>query len=185
MFGQLRQDRFAGWPQRNDDFAAGALASDQSLPRQPIDQLDRRVMTELEPLRKVPDRRAPPVLQSLHLEQQEILLRCDARVPRRDLANMQKLADVVTQLRQRPIVNALSGGRGAFGPRLIRVNSPRHSISLRHRNGGVTVNPRAKGAPIPSKSLSRHPFSAGIGSGADRQYGGYPEGSRGHPQPSG
>jgi len=44
MLSQRFQDRFAGRPYRDHDFASRALASDQSSAHQPVDQLDGRVM---------------------------------------------------------------------------------------------------------------------------------------------
>jgi hypothetical protein len=74
---------------------------------QAIDELNHGVMAELEPLRESTDRRRLPALEPLHLEQQQILLRLDAGGTGGSLANPQEPANLVPQIRENCVVQAV------------------------------------------------------------------------------
>src|SRR5262249_7337198 len=77
------------------------------------DELHGAVMADLEPLRQHPDRGRPVVLETLDLQQHQILLRLDPGRPRHLLAPAQEAWDLVTQLGQRAVVD---GGRRRTAP---------------------------------------------------------------------
>ena len=75
------------------------------MPRQAIDELHRGVVVDLEALGEHPDRGRSAPLQSLDLEQGEVLLRFDARGPRGDFAPPQESPDAVAEIGERGIVD--------------------------------------------------------------------------------
>jgi hypothetical protein len=75
----------------------------EPLLRQAVDQLDRAVVLNLQPLRERADGRLLSARQPADREQQ-LLRRLEPRRPRRLLAESQKTADPVTKLPERPVI---------------------------------------------------------------------------------
>ena len=64
------------------------------------------MVLRLEPLRQHPDRRRFAPVQTLHLQQQMVLLGRDADLARRDFADAQKAPDLIAEVRERVVVDA-------------------------------------------------------------------------------
>ena len=71
---------------------------------QTVDQLDRAVMAEHKTFREVTHRGCGAGGNTSQGQQQLMLRRIDPRVARRTLAEVEKLADPISKLRQRPVV---------------------------------------------------------------------------------
>lgn len=80
-------------------------ALDESTPGEAIDELNRRMMLNLEPLGQRTDRHGPPALQPLDLEQEEILLGLHARAPSRHLASPEEPSNLVAQVGKRAVID--------------------------------------------------------------------------------
>src|SRR5580698_6204754 len=72
--------------------------------REPVHQLDRAVMLNLQSLRQFADPWPNPFRQSLERQHQLVLMGLNTRRSRRLLAEMQEFSNLVPQLRQRLIV---------------------------------------------------------------------------------
>lgn len=79
-------------------------AGDHALVNQPVDELDRAVMAQLQPLREPANSGRMLPFQTLDLQQQEVLLRLDARRSGCGLPAPQKLPDGIPELGERPVV---------------------------------------------------------------------------------
>ena len=83
---------------------AAAAPSDVAGASQPIDQFDRAVMLDLQPLRQFADARARSVRKPFQREQQLVLARFEAGVTGRLLAERQESADLIPKLCQRFVI---------------------------------------------------------------------------------
>lgn len=77
---------------------------DKTLAHRPINQLDRAVVLQLQPLGEIADRRAFSFGESLQGEHQLVLLGFQRRRVGRLLAEMNEAPDLKAELRQRPIL---------------------------------------------------------------------------------
>src|SRR5262249_37675941 len=91
---------------------------------EPIHELDHTVMPKLYPLGKRADGHRPPPGECLHLKEQQILLRLDARAPGRHFAKPKKPPDVIPERGKRPV-----GDLGCPAGALTRVPSHWRIIS--------------------------------------------------------
>lgn len=106
--GQALQDGLAGRPELHDHAPPVTRVDpprDHAAPDEPIDQLDRAVVAKLQALGEGSDRHRFPAVQALRLQQEQILLRLDARRPRRLLSDPEEASEVVAKLRQGPVVD--------------------------------------------------------------------------------
>jgi len=78
----------------------GAEANQKTAFHQPVDQLDRAVMAELQPLGEGADSRRSAARQAFQSEQQLMLLRLDAGALRGRVAEAQKAPDLIAKLGQ-------------------------------------------------------------------------------------
>jgi hypothetical protein len=156
--GKLSQDGLTRRPQLHQDLPPiGALPAPchHSPSDEPIHQLNGAVVLELQPVGEDPDCRRSLPLESFQLEQEQILLRLDAGRARRDFPAAEKPADLVAELRERPIVS-LPRGTGACARSCN--HSPiiyRPTIYCRKD----VVEPRQRGARV------RSPIDVGIEDG--------------------
>src|SRR5579864_426710 len=100
-FLQLRLSTWSELDQHLPPVSWRSRAQNQAAVHQPVHQFDRAVMLDLEPLGQHADARL--VLAS-HGKQQLVLMRLESRSPRCLLAEVQKPANVVTNLRQASVV---------------------------------------------------------------------------------
>src|SRR5262249_19095680 len=84
--------------------ALPALAADEPSRFRPVDELDHAVVPEVQPVCERSDRRGPAPGQPLHAEEQLMLLRLEARRPRRLLAEAEEPAQLVAELGERTVV---------------------------------------------------------------------------------
>jgi len=116
---QLTQESFPGGSKTHDDFAAIETVTpplDHPLPHETIHQLHRGVVPDLQPLGQGADRCRLTTLESLHLQEQQILLRLDASGMGSDLADAQEPANLVAQIREGSIVETVDCRRGTLMP---------------------------------------------------------------------
>ena len=100
---------------------------DHAARRESIDQLNDGMMAELEAFGQRTDRRRLSTFETLDLEQEQIVLRLDARRAGDDLANAQEPANLISQIRERGVVETLASNRdGRLAER-----SHGRSVSLR------------------------------------------------------
>lgn len=114
---QLAQEFLPGWSKTHDDFAAIETVApplDHPLLHETIHQLHRGVVPDLQPLGKGADRRRPTTLESLHLQEQQILLRLDASGMGGDLADAQEPSNLIAQIREGSIVETVDYRRGTL-----------------------------------------------------------------------
>jgi len=133
---RVNVDASAGPPERSsaseliDDDAApiqlGPTAPHQAASGQPIDQLHRGVVPDLQSLGQRADRRRPAALEAFHLQEHDVLLRLDARGTCSFLADAEKAPDVIAQIGQRLVVHSRRGP-AARGSR----THPRRTVSPR------------------------------------------------------
>src|SRR5215813_313685 len=94
----------------HDDFSTIAtlpLPLDHPAADQPIDQLHHRVMMDLQALGQNADRRHLAPLESLDLQQREVLLWLHPGGPGCDLANPQEAPELISKIRERSVVQAV------------------------------------------------------------------------------
>ena len=91
-----------------------ARACHHAAPDEAIDQPDRAVMPELEPLREGADG-GGSARETLELEEEQVLLRRHARLLGGDLPRTQEAADVVAELGEGPVVDPPAEGGPAVG----------------------------------------------------------------------
>src|SRR6202046_3455171 len=94
--GQVKHDRTA--------IFLPARTADQTLSFQTIGQFYRAVMLNLQALGKDADGGQPVWRQALDSQQRLMLLRFQARIPRRFLAEIQETPDLVAEIRQGAVV---------------------------------------------------------------------------------
>ncbi len=71
---------------------------------QPVDELHDAVMLQCEPVREIADRGLPALGNPANHEEQQILLRLEARGTRHSIAFADKFANAVAQLGQRLVL---------------------------------------------------------------------------------
>ncbi len=104
---QLPQHRRAPLGEPNEYLAAidpAALALDQPMRLGPVEQLYGAVMLELQPLSQLPYRGLHAGREPTQREQQLVLLGLDPDRAGRLLAEVQKAANLVAKLRERPVL---------------------------------------------------------------------------------
>ncbi len=113
---------------------------DKSLAHRPVNQLDRAVMLQLQPLREIADRRAFPLREALQGEHQLVLLRFQSRRVSRLLAEMDEAPDLKAELRQRSVfVNGNLALAFRFHRMLITPHDAKYIVS---RYDCITVEKR-------------------------------------------
>ena len=103
---EFPQERFAVGGERDKDLPPvrrAPVTRDKLLTHRPINQFDRTVMLQLEPLGEVADRGIFPVGEALQGEHQLMLLRFQSRRVGGLLAEMYEAPDLEAKRRQRPI----------------------------------------------------------------------------------
>jgi hypothetical protein len=106
--GEPSENRLARRTQHDHDLSpilSLATAVDHTSHRQAVDELYRGVVVNLEALGERPDRGRSALLQSLDLEQGEVLLRFDARGPGGDFAAPQESPDAVAEVGEGGVVD--------------------------------------------------------------------------------
>jgi len=119
---KLAQHALTARGQRNEHLTAvlaRALALHQPLFHQPVDELNRAVMLDLQPLGQLADRGAGPVREPLQSQHQLVVLRFDTGLAGRLLTEAQELAYAVAKRGQGAIIVRFELGR------------------IRHREGSV------------------------------------------------
>jgi hypothetical protein len=105
LFGKVFQDLLTGLRQNYDDLPTVAFAGpamDHTVRLHSVDQFHGAVMANLQALGQIADGGAKAVsVESPYGQQQLVLLRFQAQCPRRFVAEMLKLADLVAELRER------------------------------------------------------------------------------------
>jgi hypothetical protein len=114
---QPSQHGLPRWAQGDDDrtlVVPVAPALHHASRLQPIDQLHHGVVSDLKAFGERADRGGPAARQSFDLEQNQVLLRFHSCLAGGQLADAQKTADLVAQIREGLIVH---GGNAADRPR--------------------------------------------------------------------
>jgi hypothetical protein len=83
---------------------------------QPVDEFDGAVVTQLQALGQSADSCRTGPLESLDLKQHQVVLRLDPGRASRHLAHSQKAPDLVSQLRERHVVDLRSTSPGCTVP---------------------------------------------------------------------
>jgi hypothetical protein len=119
---EVAERLLAGVGEADEHLAAvvlAALGGDEAALLGAANQLVRRVVLQLEPLRQVTDGRQAVDGHPLHREQELVLLRLEAGLAGGPLAEVQEAADPIAQLGEdavlgRPQVVARGGGHGRY-----------------------------------------------------------------------
>jgi hypothetical protein len=106
--GKVPQHCLTIGPERHDGLPSVGIvpaSGNHPLLDEPINELDHAVVPKLQSLGEDSDRWGPLPGESFHLQQQDIVLRLDARATGGHLAKSKEPADVIPELRERPVVD--------------------------------------------------------------------------------
>ncbi len=110
--GELPQHLFTLWSQGKPYFAAvfpAAIAPDIASDREPVHQLNRTVMSNLQPFGQLSNPWADASRQPFQRKHELMLVRLEASHARGLLTEVKKTADPITQFRQRLVVRQAKG----------------------------------------------------------------------------
>lgn len=136
----------AGGTQRDDDLPSivpMASPLDHAAFLETVDELDHRVVADLQSLGQGADRRGLTPRQSLHLEEDEVLLGLHARPAGAELADAQESPDSIAQVGEGLVIDgaavvAAAGHRSRYDGEHRPSRISRHDTIARHR--GQTVS---------------------------------------------
>lgn len=118
MPGEAAQHLLAGRPETDDDFSAIATITapfDHAASDETVDELDHRVMVDLQAVRQNTDRRYLSTLEPLDLQEGQVLLWLYTGTAGRSLSDAQETPQLMPKIRERAVVE-LIGSRGPRGP---------------------------------------------------------------------